>query len=69
MKIHGYAANILSLEERVMIPLLQTTFHQHLPSPVKCTLEARVSDYSRRKGTKKRRMTEMSKQQLAKETR
>jgi len=68
MKTHEYVANILSLEERVMIHYIPSIF-QHVSSPVKCTLEVKVSDYSRREGAKKRRMTEVSKQQLAKETR
>jgi len=52
-----------------LAPNYAPSIFKHVPSPVKCTLGARVSDYRRRKGAKKTRMTEISKQQLAKETR
>ena len=41
----------------------------HVSSPMKRTMESRPSDYQRRKGSKKRRIEEASRQRLAKESR
>ena len=41
----------------------------HVSSPMKRTMESKASDYHRRKGSKKRRIEEASRQRLAKESR